>query len=109
MKFLWKKKINVYFEEILSSQKKHKTVYLKNFPYENSDKFNCPMTLFFLEITEIVQKIVDFYQVGYVHKDNLVGKAQFIFFSTDKSIGNFFAFWKWNKSIRFDRFFKKIN
>ena len=46
--------------------------------------------------------------VGYVHEDNLVGKAQFIFFSSDKSIGSFFAFWKWHKSIRFDRFFKKI-
>ena len=30
--------------------------------------------------------------VGYVHKDNLVGKAQFIFFSSDKKIGNIFAF-----------------
>ena len=46
--------------------------------------------------------------VGYVHKDNLVGKAQFIFFSSDKNVGNFFEFWKWPKSIRFDRFFKKI-
>jgi signal peptidase I len=46
--------------------------------------------------------------VGYVHKDNLVGKAQFIFFSSDKSKGNIFSFWKWNKSVRFDRFFKKI-
>ena len=42
-------------------------------------------------------------------KDNLVGKARFIFFSSDKSIGSIFSFWKWNKSIRFGRFFKKIN
>ena len=35
--------------------------------------------------------------VGYVHKDNLV-EAQFIFFSSDKSIGNFFLL-KWNKSM----------
>ena len=46
--------------------------------------------------------------VGYVHKDNLVGKAQFIFFSSDRSIGSIFSFCKWNKSIRFDRFFQKI-
>ena len=46
--------------------------------------------------------------VGYVHKDNLVGKAQFIFFSSDKNVGYFFEFWKWPQSIRFDRFFKKI-
>ena len=30
--------------------------------------------------------------VGYVHKDNLVGKAQFIFFSSDRSIEVFFHF-----------------
>ena len=110
--FCGKKKINVFtFEEILSSQKKHKTVYLKNFPYENSDKFIVPNDhYFFLGDNRDCSKDSRFLSsVGYVHKDNLVGKAQFIFFSTDKSIGNFFAFWKWNKSIRFDRFFKKIN
>ena len=47
--------------------------------------------------------------VGYVHRDNLVGKAQFIFFSSDKKIGSIFSFWKWNKSLRSERFFKKIN
>ena len=110
--FCGKKKINVFtFEEILSNQKKHKTVYLKNFPYENSDKFIVPNDhYFFLGDNRDCSKDSRFLSsVGYVHKDNLVGKAQFIFFSTDKSIGNFFTFWKWNKSIRFDRFFKKIN
>ena len=33
--------------------------------------------------------------VGYVHKENLVGKAQFIFFSSDKKKGSFIEFWKW--------------
>ena len=46
--------------------------------------------------------------VGYVHEDNLVGKARFIFFSSDRSKGSIFSFWKWNESIRFDRFFKRI-
>jgi len=47
--------------------------------------------------------------VGYVHKNNLVGKAQFIFFSSDRSKGSIFAIWKWNKSLRLNRFFKRIN
>ena len=38
----------------------------------------------------------------------LVGKAQFIFFSSDKKIGSIFAFWKWHKSIRFNRSFIKL-
>ena len=46
--------------------------------------------------------------VGYVHKENLVGKAQFIFFSSDKSIGRIYEFWKWNKSLRLDRFLKEL-
>ena len=31
-----------------------------------------------------------------------------IFNPRNRSVGSIFAFWKWNKSIRFDRFFKKI-
>ena len=45
-------------------EKKYKTVYLKNFTFQNSDKFIVPEDhYFFLEIIEIVQKIVDFYLV----------------------------------------------
>jgi signal peptidase I len=47
--------------------------------------------------------------VGYVHKNNLVGKAQFLFFSNDSEIGNLFTPWFWHKSIRFERLFKKLN
>ena len=40
--FCGKNNINVFtFEEILSNGKKYKTVYLKKFPYQNSDKFYC--------------------------------------------------------------------
>ena len=43
-----------------------------------------------------------------VNKGNIVGKARIIFFSSDRSKGNFFQFWKWNEIIRFNRIFKKI-
>ena len=46
--------------------------------------------------------------VGYVKFENLVGKARVIFFSNNKKKGSFFKFWKWNKSIRVNRFFKEI-
>ena len=99
------------FKEKLPNGKLHTSVYLKEFPYQNSDIFIVPKDhYFFLGDNRDCSKDSRFLSsVGYVHKDNLVGKAQFIFFSSNKSIGNFFAFWKWHKSIRFERFFKKIN
>ena len=107
-----KKNIEVFtFEESLPNGKKYNTVYLKDYSFQNSDKFIVPQDhYFFLGDNRDCSKDSRFLtSVGYVHKDNLIGKAQFIFFSTDKSIGSFFAFWKWNKSIRFERFFKKID
>jgi signal peptidase I len=44
--------------------------------------------------------------VGYIPKENLIGKAQIIFFSSNQP---FWKFWTWHKSIRWHRFFKKID
>ena len=44
--------------------------------------------------------------VGYVPFENLVGKAQFIFFSLENS--RFYEVWKWPKAIRYNRLFKFI-
>jgi len=43
--------------------------------------------------------------VGYIPADNLIGRAEFLFFSVD---GNVWEIWKWLKTLRFDRFFKSI-
>jgi signal peptidase I len=46
--------------------------------------------------------------VGYVPAQNLIGKAQFIFFSTDGS-ARFWEFWQWPFAIRYDRLFRAIH
>ena len=45
--------------------------------------------------------------VGFIPFNNLVGKAEIIFFSIDKNNYGLSKFWKW--SIRFDRIGKIIN
>ena len=110
--FCGSQKIDVItFQEQLSNNKFYNSVYLKNFPFQNSDTFKVPKDhFFFLVDNRDCSKDSRFLSsVGYVHKNNLVGKAQFIFFSSDRSKGSIFAIWKWNKSLRLNRFFKKIN
>jgi signal peptidase I len=46
--------------------------------------------------------------VGYVPAENLVGRAEFLFFSTDGS-ARLWEFWKWPFAIRYDRPFEGIH
>ncbi len=46
--------------------------------------------------------------VGFVPLDNFVGRAEFIFFSTNGK-ARFFEFWKWPITIRYSRIFNSIS
>ncbi len=43
--------------------------------------------------------------IGYIPRQNLIGRAEFLFFSVD---GTVWEFWKWAKTLRLERFFEAI-
>ena len=106
-----KSKIKVTkFTEKLPGGKMYTASYRDDYSYENSDKFVVPKDhFFFLGDNRDCSKDSRFLSdVGYVHKNNLVGKAQILFFSSDPKVGSIFKFWQWHKIMRFKRFFNKI-
>ena len=99
-----------FYKETLPSGISYVAVYRSDGSMKNTDKFIVPEDqYFFMGDNRDCSKDSRFLgSVGYVNEINLVGKAQLIFFSNDKKSGTFLKFWNWNKSIRIERFFKKI-
>jgi signal peptidase I len=109
--FCGQEKINVnIYREKINKNSEYEIAYFINDSMTDTDTYKIPKDhYFFLGDNRDCSKDSRFLMsVGYVKKENLVGKARFLFFSNDGSIGNFFTFWKWHQSIRFERILKKI-
>ena len=99
------------FEETLPNEKVYAAAYRKKGSMQNTDVFVVPEDhYFFMGDNRDCSKDSRYLSsVGYVNFNNFVGRAELIFFSNDKNQGSFLKFWKWHKSLRINRFFKRIN
>jgi signal peptidase I len=97
--------------ETLPNGRQHRIIKIgDNGPLDNTPEYHVPSGDYFMmgDNRDNSQDSRVLSAVGYVPAENLIGKAQFIFFSTDGS-ARLWEFWKWPFAIRYDRLFRGVN
>jgi len=98
--------------ETLPNGKKHRIIELSdNAPFDNTSVFEVPPGHYFMmgdNRDNSLDSRAPEGGVGYVPAENLVGRAEFIFFSTDGA-ARLWELWKWPFTIRYDRLLDGIH
>jgi len=81
---------------------------LSDGPEDNTDVYVVPPGHYFMMGDNRDNSADSRTAVGYVPAENLVGKAEILFFSTDGS-AHIWEFWKWPAAIRYSRIFTIID
>ena len=96
--------------ETLPNGVQHRIIEMSdNGPLDNTQEYVVPPGDFFMmgDNRDNSQDSRVLSAVGYVPAENLIGKAQFIFFSTNGS-ARLWEFWKWPFAIRYGRLFHGV-
>lgn len=97
--------------EILPNGRQHRIIKIgDDGPLDNTQVYQVPPGDYFMmgDNRDNSQDSRVLSAVGYVPAENLIGKARFIFFSTDGS-ARWWELWKWPFAIRYSRLFKGID
>lgn len=98
----------VRYEETLPNGKVHEILEeTDSYPADNTPLYRVPPGHYFAmgdnrDNSRDSRYLMD---VGFIPRENLVGRADLIFFSND---GPFLAFWSWPWTLRFNRFFGDV-
>ncbi|MGE5539098.1 MAG: signal peptidase I [Gemmatimonas sp.] len=98
------------YDETLPEGKVHRIIEISDQgPLDNTQVYVVPPGYFFFmgdnRDNSLDSRVPS--EVGFVPFENLIGRAEFIFFSTDGSAG-LLEFWKWPFAIRYSRLFQAI-
>lgn len=98
------------YKEILPEGMEHDIIEISDEEriVDNTEEFEVPEDAFFVMGDNRDRSDDSRIRVGFVPKENLVGKAKFIFFSHNDK-GSLFKPWTWPGAIRWNRFFMGIH